>query len=93
MEGNIRIATKISSRANNRLKLPPAKSKGTLHRRDFRVVFENGIQYEIRKCRGADHARLIARIAETQKGQRNGAIVRVDALHQLAKGVTAGGAR
>ena len=71
---------KTSHAAINRLGLPPPKRSGASHRHDFRIIFANGIGYEIGNCRNVGHARLITRIAEEQKRQRNGAIVRTEKL-------------
>jgi hypothetical protein len=60
---------------------PRAKaSSRTDARGDFRIVFANGVEYEITGARHVGHARLIAREAEEMKGQRNGAIVKTERL-------------
>ena len=61
---------KTSHAAINRLGLPPPKRSGASHRHDFRIIFANGIGYEIGNCSNVGHARLIARIAEEQKRQQ-----------------------
>ncbi len=71
---------KTSHAAINRLGLPPLKRSGASHRHDFRIVLANGVEYEVGNCRNVGHARLVARIAEEQKCQRNGAIVRTEKL-------------
>lgn len=74
------------------------RKTGASNRHDFSVVFANGVEYEVTNCRNAGHARLLARIAEEQKGQRNGAIVRTeklpfDPLRHKERGEFCGGKR
>jgi hypothetical protein len=61
--------------------VPRAKaSSRTGARGDFRIVFANGMEYEVAGARHVGHARLVAREAEEMKGQRNGAIVKTERL-------------